>query len=113
MENQLLIQPLFPKFAGGEGRIKKERLNISIYWYSLNALLVAERVRGADVATSVPGEKRYIANEFESPISTIIYGSKVAAFVWLDDPIAFLLESKEAAIAYRNYFTMLWKAGKR
>lgn len=76
-------------------------------------LLVAERIRGTDVETTVSGERRFIPDEFESPISTVIYGDKVATFVWLENPVAFLIESKEAAESYRNYFRVMWNIAKK
>lgn len=76
-------------------------------------LIVSERVKGTDIETTVPGERKFIPQEYESPISTIIFGDKVATFVWTENPIAFLIESKEAADSYRNYFEMLWGVAKK
>ena len=75
-------------------------------------LIVSERVKGTDIETMVPGERRFVSKEYESPISTIIYGGKVATFILLENPMAFLIESEEAADSYRNYFSMLWKTAK-
>ncbi|MBS3136276.1 hypothetical protein J4401_04925 [Candidatus Woesearchaeota archaeon] len=76
-------------------------------------LIASERVIGTEVETSVYGEKRFIPKEYESPVSTIIYGNKVATFIWLENPITFLIESKEAAESYRNYYMIMWNSAKR
>ncbi|MCX6770629.1 MAG: hypothetical protein NTX79_01095 [Candidatus Micrarchaeota archaeon] len=43
-----------------------------------------------------------------------IYGNCVTNVVWLEEPVAFVVEDKHVADAYRHYFWLMWKtAGKK
>lgn len=56
---------------------------------------------------------KMIPREFSGPASTVIYGNKVAIFLWFTEPpIAVLIESHEAATAYRNNFEFMWKTAR-
>ena len=57
-------------------------------------------------------EIKYLSKEFNSPSSTNIYGNKVAIILWTEEPIAILINQKEIADSYREYFNILWKAAK-
>ena len=58
---------------------------------------------------------KYIPDEYNIPISTVIYGNKV----WImlpagkHDQVSILIESKNIADSYRNYFKLLWKIAKK
>jgi hypothetical protein len=53
---------------------------------------------------------RMIPKEYSGPASTVVYGNKVAVLLWFTEPpLAVLIESREAAIAYRNNFDFMWK----
>lgn len=55
----------------------------------------------------------YLPKEYDSPAATTVYGDKVAFFVWGDNPLAILIESKVVAESYRNYFKLLWGMVKK
>ncbi len=55
---------------------------------------------------------RYIDSEFENLTSTFIYDDKVAMLLWAEDPFAILIENKELAASYRNYFEVMWQKSK-
>ena len=57
-------------------------------------------------------EIRYLSKEFNSPAATNIYGNKVAIILWTDEPLAILINQKEIADSYRNYFELLWRMAK-
>jgi sugar-specific transcriptional regulator TrmB len=57
-------------------------------------------------------EVKYLPDEFASPVSTNIYGDKVAIIIWSFEPVAILIKNKEIATTYRAYFDILWKLGK-
>jgi len=46
-------------------------------------------------------------------ITTNIYADKIALILWTDVPEAVMIESKEAADSYRDYFEMLWDLCKK
>lgn len=57
-------------------------------------------------------EIKYLPTQFNSPTATNIYGNKVAIILWTEEPIAILVNQKEIADSYRNYFELLWKMSK-
>ena len=74
----------------------------------LHAIYAGERH-----ATPVPlAQVRYLPDSFASPVSTNIYGEKVAIIVWSREPVAILMKNKDIAATYHSYFEMLWKMGK-
>jgi len=53
---------------------------------------------------------KFIPREYSSPATTLVYGSKVAIFMWfIEPPIVVLIENEEAAEAYKNHFEFMWK----
>lgn len=56
---------------------------------------------------------RFLEKQFNNFSSTLIYNDKIAIFMWTDDPLAILIESKELAESYRNYFYSLWEMAKK
>ncbi|VVB65406.1 Sugar-specific transcriptional regulator TrmB [Candidatus Gugararchaeum adminiculabundum] len=54
-------------------------------------------------------EVRTMSHAALGPIVIWIFGNKVANVIWKKDPIAFVLENKEVAQRYRDYFTTLWE----
>ncbi len=56
---------------------------------------------------------RYIPKEFISPVSIVVYGNKSAIIKFGDKPVVTLIENKETAISFLNYFKLLWNLGKK
>jgi len=55
-------------------------------------------------------ELKPIPKEYSGPATTLIYGNKVAIFLWfLSPPSVIVIDSKETAIAYKAHFDFLWK----
>ena len=52
---------------------------------------------------------KFLKHNFEPLSETIIYGDKVAIFVWSEKPIATLIKDKNLAQSYKQYFNLLWK----
>ncbi len=59
------------------------------------------------------GETAYLPESYASPVSTNIYGDKVAIVVWSIEPVAILIKNKNVADTYKNYFDILWKIAKK
>jgi hypothetical protein len=69
---------------------------------------------GGKVKEKIPlSEVKYLPEEFASPVSTNIYGDKVAIIIWRAEPIAILIHDKEISSAYKKYFEVLWKTAKK
>jgi sugar-specific transcriptional regulator TrmB len=50
--------------------------------------------------------------DYKTPTGVIIYGDKVATLVWNKIPTAFVIQSKQTADSYRNFFNDMWKIAK-
>jgi len=61
----------------------------------------------------VESEFRYYDDISESPAVTNIYGDKVAIIIWTENPEAIIIENAAVAKAYKSYFDILWKNGKK
>ena len=46
------------------------------------------------------------------PLATLVFGDRVATFVWGNDPIGIVIHSKTIAARYRKFFTYLWQTSK-
>jgi len=56
---------------------------------------------------------RILSKGYKSPVATYIYGNKVSFWIFLIIPTIIVIESKELAESYRNYFELLWKIAKK
>ena len=55
----------------------------------------------------------YLPESYASPVSTNIYGDKVAILIWGEDPVAILIKNKSVAETYKKYFDLLWRIAKK
>ena len=92
-----------PEFALQFDRLKKENK-------VRTKLLIRPGRRELDNKTS---KYRYITDISESPAVTNIYGDKIAIIIWTDEPEGIVIENAAAAKAYRSYFDVMWKVGKK
>ncbi|MFH0769802.1 MAG: helix-turn-helix domain-containing protein [Candidatus Peregrinibacteria bacterium] len=97
----------------GDAMEKTERLRIRrkvrkkmLAFESQRALLTQNEVFRTYV------EMRYLPETFPVPSSTNIYGNVTAIQIWSEDPIVILMESREVAQSYKDYFETLWKMGR-
>lgn len=65
------------------------------------------------VLESPLSENKKLPKEFASPTTTLVYGDKVAIFLWTEVPKVILVQSKELAKSYKSYFELLWKFGEK
>ena len=74
-------------------------------------LLLANRQILSKPASRYPISKvRLLPKDWEySPNVVWIYGNCVTNVVWLEEPVAFVVEDKHVADAYRKYFWLMWK----
>lgn len=56
---------------------------------------------------------KFLEKPFDNFTSTIIYGNKVASFIWTKEPMATIIQSEELAESYKNYFNFTWKAASK
>src|SRR3989338_5969413 len=68
---------------------------------------------GGKILSSKLSIFKAIPKEFSGPATTLIYGDKVAVFMWFIEPIVVvLIKNKEAAKAYRRQFEFMWRIVK-
>ena len=84
--------------------------------HRINNKIKMRIVTSKSVRGKIPKKKlqtiRFLDIEFKNLSSTFIYEDKIAIFMWTEDPIAILIENKELADSYKNYFKVLWKFAK-
>jgi len=52
---------------------------------------------------------KYVPQEVISPMNINIYGNKVALLIWSEIPEAVIIDSPDAASAFKSYFEFMWK----
>jgi sugar-specific transcriptional regulator TrmB len=81
-------------------RVKKKIKLIAIY-------------AGERRAHPIPyADVRYLPETYASPVSTNIYGDKVAIILWSHEPVAILIKNKEIAETYLKYFQLMHTLAK-
>jgi len=65
----------------------------------------------------IPSQKgfvkvRFLPKQFSSPIAILVYGNKTAIILW-KSMIGILIDSKETAKCFSDYFEVLWKTGSK
>jgi sugar-specific transcriptional regulator TrmB len=56
---------------------------------------------------------RIFDKDFEPLTQTDVHKDKVAIIVWSETPLLFLIEDKEVAKSYKQYFEKMWKIAKK
>ncbi|GBE20145.1 MAG TPA: TrmB family transcriptional regulator [Candidatus Pacearchaeota archaeon] len=64
--------------------------------------------KGVDTPIWKMNKIKFIKEEYQSPTATIVYGNKVAIFIHEEPVLIILIESKQLAQSYCNYFKILW-----
>lgn len=65
-----------------------------------------------DVMKNISGmEIRFTSRSL--PTATLVFGDRVATFVWENDPIGVVIVSKAIAMRYKKFFLYLWKTASK
>jgi len=75
-------------------------------------VLVREDLRGR-VPKSKNTEFRYLPKEHLSPVTTVVYGNKVANFIWTPPFHVVVAKNSELAASFRSQFNALWKIARK
>ncbi len=75
-------------------------------------VIISEDARGKKVSKFPLTEARYLPKQYETFESTTIYGNKVVHTIWVQNPLAIVIESKKIHDAYMKQFNLLWKIAK-
>ena len=77
-------------------------------------LLSNRRILSKPASTYSISTVRLLPKDWEySPNVVWIYGNFVTNVVWLDEPVAFVVEDAHVADAYRKYFWLMWKLSEK
>src|SRR3989344_6965152 len=68
--------------------------------------------KGAEIIPAKHHKYKNILKEYLFPNATIVYGNKVAVFIWQDPYYIILIENKDVASSYKTHFNLLWKIAK-
>jgi sugar-specific transcriptional regulator TrmB len=94
---------LFPEFAARYLRERERRGITSRQFFAQGNPILPCRLT----------QYKMMPRDFSGPASTVIYGDKVAILLWFTEPpVAVLIESPEAASAYRQKFEFMWRMVK-
>ena len=76
---------------------------------------IAHRAILKTPAASLPYHRmRFLPKDMQASPNVIwIFGNCVVNVLWLKEPVAFLVEDKNVAAAYKNYFEILWGRAER
>ncbi len=68
--------------------------------------------KGTKIIPTKRHEYKHIPKEYLFPNANIIYGNKVAIFIWQDPYYILFIENKDLAQSYKTHFNLLWKIAK-
>jgi sugar-specific transcriptional regulator TrmB len=98
---------------GEEGRFQEVLpIETEQFMRKIETVGIKERVlakEGVNILKSKNSKFKLVPKEYFSPSSTIVYGNKVAIFVFSDPLLVVLIENKDVAESYRSYFNLLWR----
>lgn len=100
------FQELFPVFI-------KQLLRDVVHYRMHERLLSKESKRKKILMTSKNSKIKYLPDKFFSPTMTVVYGTKVAIFIWSEPLFAILIKDKDVARSFQNYFDILWEVAKK
>ncbi len=106
---------------GASGRFKEIFNAYFIHWHTRRIkskiklkIIYSESIREEKREKELKlAEIRYILNTNITPSTTMIYGDKVVVIMWSENPLAFLMKSKNVSDSYGDFFNMLWKTSKK
>jgi sugar-specific transcriptional regulator TrmB len=92
------------------------------YWRNYNAkkketkthecLLWNSDFKNTVIGSNPRSRHRILPRELDQVTETIMYGGKVAIFVFSAEPVVILIENKHVFETYRKHFEFLWKLSK-
>lgn len=95
-----IIKYYFPRF---DAQRKEKNLPVKALFY--------DKDRGK-IGKIPLAEVRFLPRNHKGNTATNIYGNKVAIIVWQKEPIAILINNRDIAESYREYFNTLWSVSK-
>ncbi|MCX6803799.1 MAG: hypothetical protein NTY48_04495, partial [Candidatus Diapherotrites archaeon] len=63
--------------------------------------------------TKINSEIKYLPNYLMTDMQIFIYRNKTLLVVWMEEPLAFLIESEVVRKSFQKYFGAFWKIAKK
>jgi sugar-specific transcriptional regulator TrmB len=104
---------------GEEGQFQKifpifiEQFLRDIKYFRITEKVISKESLRGKISKNSNTQIRYLDNKLLSPTTTVVYGNKVAIFIWSEPYNSTLIEDGEVADSYRAYFEGLWKLAKK
>jgi sugar-specific transcriptional regulator TrmB len=101
----------------GASKSAFEILPFYFKWYDEDR--VKRKIKARIIASEKLGKKiplseiKYLPQKYANPLAINIYGNKVAIIFWKKIPTAVVINEKEIADSYRQYFELMWKIAKK
>ena len=94
-------------------RILRENLNKK-FKQKISMKIIAEKDSeiGKDQSKTSFTKVKFIEKHYTNPAVVNIYGDITIIAIWLKNPIAFYIHSKEVAESFKNNFELLWEISK-
>ncbi len=68
--------------------------------------------KGVEIIPTKRHEYKHISKEYLFPNANVVYGNKVAIFIWQEPYYVLFIENKDLAQSYKTHFNLLWKIAK-
>lgn len=75
-------------------------------------MILSEEVRKKKITKFPLTKIKYLPQEYRTLESTIIYDDKMVHIIWVEKPLAIVIENKRINQAYMKQFRLLWKIAK-
>ena len=94
-------------------RLLRENLNKK-FKQKIIMKIIAEKDSeiGKDQSHTKFTQVKFIKKHYTNPVVVNIYGDITIIAIWLKNPIAFYIHSKEVAESFKNNFELLWEISK-
>lgn len=93
---------------------EKKRVEAGIIFRLMFSDTEQGKIRGTQLSKLKLTEVRYLPKGLVGPADFYVYGNKVGINLWSEDmPLSILVENKEIADSFRNFFNWFWKVGKK
>lgn len=76
-------------------------------------LLSKEEKKGKVILITKNTKIKYLPDRFFSPVTTAVYGDKIAIFIWAEPYFVVLIKNAGVAKAFNSYFEVLWEVAKK
>jgi len=76
-------------------------------------MILSEEVRKKKITKFPLTKIKYLPQEYRTLETTMIYDDKIAHIIWVDEPLAIVIESKKINRAHMKEFKLLWKMAKK